>query len=71
MFGWTAAEAIGQSIDIIIPADRHGEEDYVLSRLSKGLGIDHFETLRRRKDGSLIDISLTVSPILAADGATC
>jgi PAS domain S-box-containing protein len=64
MFGWTAAEAIGQSIDIIIPGNRKAEEAYLLSQVSKGLSVEHFETLRRRQDGSLIDISLTVSPIL-------
>ena len=68
MFGWTAAEAVGQSINIIIPNDRMAEETYLLSQVSKGISVQHFETLRRRKDGSIIDISLTVSPILAADG---
>ena len=68
MFGWTADEAIGQSIDILIPANRKAEEEYILSRVSQGLGVDHFETVRRRKDGSLIHISLTVSPILGSDG---
>jgi PAS domain S-box-containing protein len=68
MFGWTADEAVGQSIEIIIPPGRASEEDYVLLRVSQGLGVQDFETMRRRKDGSLIDISLTVSPILGADG---
>ncbi len=63
MFGYTAAEAIGRSIRIIIPADRQGEEDTVLARIRAGQAISHFETIRQRKDGSLIPISLTVSPI--------
>ena len=68
LFGWTAAETIGHSIDIIIPGNRKSEEQYLLSQVAKGLGVEHFETVRRRKDGSLVDISLTVSPILASDG---
>ena len=68
LFGWRADEVIGQSISIIIPSDRQAEETYVLSRISQGLGVDHFETVRQRKDGSRIEISLTVSPIHASDG---
>ncbi|HWJ55921.1 MAG TPA: PAS domain S-box protein, partial [Vicinamibacterales bacterium] len=64
MFGYTAAEAVGQSILLIIPEERRGEEDYIMSRIRSGQGIEHFETVRRRKDGRLIDISLTVSPIV-------
>ena len=63
MFGYTAAEAIGQSIRMIIPADRQSEEDMVLARIRAGEAITHFETIRQRKDGTLIPISLTVSPI--------
>jgi PAS domain S-box-containing protein len=63
MFGYTAAEAIGRSIRMIIPADRQGEEDVVLARIRAGEAITHFETIRQRKDGTLIPISLTVSPI--------
>jgi PAS domain S-box-containing protein len=68
MFGWTAEEVIGRPITIIIPPDRQDEETYVLSRISQGLGVDHFETVRHRKDGSPIEVSLTVSPIRAPDG---
>jgi PAS domain S-box-containing protein len=68
MFGYTATEAVGRSITLIIPEERLGEEDFVLSRVRAGLGIEHFETVRRRKDGTLIDVSITVSPIRAADG---
>jgi PAS domain S-box-containing protein len=63
MFGYTAAEAVGQSIRMIIPADRQAEEDMVLGRIREGRAVTHFETIRRRKDGTLIPISLTVSPI--------
>jgi PAS domain S-box-containing protein len=63
IFGYPAAEAIGQSIRMIIPADRQSEEDTVLQRLRSGQSVTHFETLRQRKDGQLVPISLTVSPI--------
>ncbi len=68
VFGFTAEEAIGQHISIIIPPDRLDEETEVLARLRRGEKIDHFETIRRRKDGRLVDISLTVSPIKSSDG---
>jgi PAS domain S-box-containing protein len=68
MFGYTAAEAVGQPITIVIPKDRLDEEVEVLSRIRQGLSVDHFETVRQHKDGHQIDISLTVSPILRADG---
>jgi PAS domain S-box-containing protein len=63
MFGYTAEEMIGQSIRRIIPADRQSEEDDVVSQIRRGQKVDHFETLRQRKDGTLVPISLTVSPI--------
>jgi PAS domain S-box-containing protein len=68
LFGYTAAEVIGKSITIIIPPDRLLEETEILRRLRRGERIDHFETVRRRKDGSLLDISLTVSPVIDARG---
>ena len=68
LFGFTAAEIVGQSIRKIIPPNRWPEEDEVLGRIRKGERIEHFETLRQRKDGTLIPISLTVSPIRAANG---
>ena len=68
MFGYTAAEIVGRHITTIIPAERHAEEDYVLGRIRAGLRTEHFETVRRRKDGTLIDISLTVSPIRSSSG---
>ncbi len=68
MFGYTEAEAIGRPIRMLIPADRQLEEDDVLARIRSGNGVDHFETVRVRKDGSRIHISLTVSPIRDGDG---
>ena len=68
IFGYSVAEAIGQHISLIIPSDRIGEETDVLARLRRGEKIDHFETVRRTKDGRLVDISLTVSPIRNSDG---
>jgi PAS domain S-box-containing protein len=59
MFGYTAAEAIGQSIRIIIPDVRQSEEDFVLGQIRAGKSVRHYETVRQRKDGTLIPISLT------------
>jgi PAS domain S-box-containing protein len=68
MFGYTAEEAIGQSIMLIIPAERRQEEDTILSQIRQGKRIEHFETVRVRKDGSTIDVSLTISPVRDATG---
>jgi PAS domain S-box-containing protein len=68
MFGFTADEAIGRSIRIIIPADRQAEEDEVLRRIRKGESVEHFETIRQRKDGTQFPVSLTISPIRELDG---
>jgi len=68
VFGYTAEEAIGQPITIVIPEDRQNEERDILNRIRRGERIDHFETIRRRKHGSLIVISLTVSPVKNAEG---
>ncbi len=68
VFGYTAEEMIGRPISLLIPADRENEEPSILARLRKGERIEHYETVRQRKDGSLIDISLTVSPITDRDG---
>ncbi len=67
-FGYTADEAVGRHISLIIPADRVAEEDQVLSRLRRGEKVEHFETVRQTKDGRLLNISLTVSPVRNADG---
>ncbi|MBV8201680.1 MAG: PAS domain S-box protein, partial [Acidobacteria bacterium] len=63
MFGYTAEEAVGKSIRIIIPQDRQDEEDEVLAKIGRGEVVDHFETVRQHKDGRLLDVSLTISPI--------
>ena len=63
LFGYTAAEMIGKPINTLIPADRPNEEPAILQRLRSGERIDHYETMRKRKDGTLVDISLTVSPV--------
>lgn len=68
LFGYTAAETVGKPIAILIPPDRLDEEPAILSRLRRGERVDHFETIRRRKDGSLLDISLTISPVRDAQG---
>ena len=68
VFGYTAAEAVGQPITIVIPADRQSEEREILTRIRRGEHIDHFETIRQRKDGTLIVVSLSVSPVRNAEG---
>lgn len=68
IFGYTADEMIGQSITKIIPKDRMEEEREILARIVRGERMDHFETIRQRKNGQLIAISLTISPIRDADG---
>ena len=68
LFGYTAEEAIGQHITLIVPADRRHEEATIIERLRRGERIDHFEAVRRRKDGSLVDISLTISPVRSSAG---
>jgi PAS domain S-box-containing protein len=68
MFGFTAAEMVGQSIRRLIPDDRQQEEDEVLSRIRRGERVEHYETIRCRKDGTLVPVSLTVSPIRNRDG---
>jgi PAS domain S-box-containing protein len=68
IFGYKAEEVIGKSITILIPPDHLDEEPRLLERIRRGERVDHFETVRRRKDGSLIPISLTLSPIRDAYG---
>jgi PAS domain S-box-containing protein len=68
LFGYTAEEAIGQNITLVIPPDRLSEEATILQRLRREESIEHFDTLRMRKDGTMIDISLTISPVKDAAG---
>jgi len=68
IFGYTAEEAIGRPITILIPENRQSEEREILTRIRRGERIDHFETIRQRKHGSLITVSLSVSPVKNAEG---
>ena len=68
LFGYTSDEAIGQNISIIIPLNRRDEETSILARLRRGERIEHFDTIRVRKDGTQIEISLTISPVRDASG---
>ena len=68
LFGFTPEEAIGRPVTIIIPLDRLDEEPAILEKIHRGERIEHFETVRQRKDGSFVDISLTVSPIRNSSG---
>src|SRR5256885_1318812 len=68
LFGFSTDEAINKPITIIIPPDRYHEEQQILDRINSGERVDHFDTVRRRKDGTLVNVSLTVSPIRHADG---
>jgi PAS domain S-box-containing protein len=68
LFGYAADEVIGKPVMILIPAERHDEEPTILGRIRRGERIDHYETVRQRKDGSAVDISLTVSPVRNPNG---
>jgi PAS domain S-box-containing protein len=68
MFGYTSSEAVGSPLTILIPPDRIDEEARILSQISRGERFSHFETVRRRKDGQLIDVSVSISPILDEAG---
>lgn len=68
IFGYTAEEATGRPISLIIPSDKGAEEPEILARLRRGERIDHFETTRLRKDGKRIEVSLTISPVLDENG---
>ena len=68
LFGYRAEEVIGKSVTILIPTDRIDEEPEIIARVRRGERVDNYDTVRRRKDGSLVDISLTVSPLKDAGG---
>jgi len=68
LFGYTATEAVGQHISLIIPVDRRDEETVIIDRIKRGERIEHFDTVRVRKDKETLDISLTISPIRDASG---
>jgi PAS domain S-box-containing protein len=69
MFGYSSKEIVGKHIDLLVPQDRAGEMISILAKISAGRGVDNFETIRIRKDGTVFPVSLTVSPICDADGA--
>src|SRR5712672_3284683 len=68
IFGYTAEEVIGKPVTILIPPDQHEEEPAILERIRRGERVEHYETVRMRKHGSPVDISLTVSPVKNAEG---
>jgi len=68
LYGYTADEVIGKPVTILMPPERYDEEPTILERIRRGERVEHYETIRRRKDGTLIDISLTVSPLRDAAG---
>lgn len=68
IFGYSTVETIGKSVTMLMPADRVNEEPGILRRIRSGERIDHYETVRRHKNGTLLDISLTVSPVRNAEG---
>ena len=69
IFGYTCEELIGQPVRILIPPERQTEEDQILERIRRGERVDHFETVRVAKDRSLVDVSLTISPVYDLSGA--
>jgi len=68
LFGYTAEEMIGQPVERLIPADRHDEEPDILERIRRGQSIEHYETIRKKKDGTELPVSLTVSPLTDLHG---
>jgi PAS domain S-box-containing protein len=68
LFGYTASEAVGQHISLIIPVNRRGEETLIIEGIKRGERIEHFDTIRLRKDKTTLDISLTISPLRDASG---
>ena len=68
LFGYTSEEAVGKNITLVIPPDRYDEEAEILRRLARGERVEHFETVRRRKDGSTLDVALTISPVKDSTG---
>jgi PAS domain S-box-containing protein len=68
IFGYKPKEIIGKSILTLIPKDRQSEEEEILRKVRRGESLDHYETVRRRKDGKLFDVSLTISPIKGPNG---
>jgi PAS domain S-box-containing protein len=68
LFGYTASEAVGQHISLIIPVDRRDEETFIIERIKRGERIEHFDTVRVHKDKATLDVALTISPVRDASG---
>ena len=68
MYGYAAEEAVGRHISFLVPPGREDEVPAILARVRRGERIDHFETVRQRQDGSVIDVSITISPVVDASG---
>ncbi|CDP51361.1 hypothetical protein [Devosia sp. DBB001] len=68
LFGYAAEEAVGQPVTMLIPEDRLHEEPTILSKIRRGERVDHHETIRRRKDGTMVDVSLSISPVYGPYG---
>ena len=68
LLGYSETEIVGRPITILIPPDRQDEEPRILERLKRGERVDHYETVRRTKDGNLVDVSLTISPVKDSEG---
>jgi PAS domain S-box-containing protein len=68
LFGYLAEEAIGKPVIMLVPPERQSEADTIIGRIRRGDSVEHYETVRRRKDGSLVDVSLTVSPMRDVEG---
>lgn len=69
IFGYTTDEVVGRSVTLLLPPDRYDEEPDILARIRSGARVEHYTTVRRRKDGTLIDVSLSVSPVKDRTGA--
>jgi PAS domain S-box-containing protein len=68
LFGYLAEEAIGKPVTMLVPPERQGEEETIIECIRRGDNVEHYETIRRRKDGGLVDVSLTISPMRDAEG---
>src|SRR5262249_25168631 len=68
LFGYSPSEALGESMGMLVPADRTGEEVEILARVARGESVEHFETVRTRKDGAIVEVSATISPIRDSTG---
>jgi len=69
LYGYSSGESVGQSVSLLIPQDRSGEMTAILARIRAGEHVDHFETTRVRKDGTVLSVSISVSPLRGADGS--